>query len=120
MPDRKSQIAIEFCYTWKYRYPDSHVFWVHASTFDRFEQAYRDIAKEISIPGTEDPQNDTLIIVRDWLDKPENGSWLLVLDNADDLDLFFELNPSATKRNRSLISDFLPRKCQWLYGYHYS
>ena len=88
MLDRKFQIAIEYCYTWKYRYPNSHVFWVHASTFDRFEQAYRDIAKEISILGTEDPQNDTLIIVRDWLNKPENGSWLLVLGNADNLDLF--------------------------------
>ena len=62
----------------------------------------------MSIPGTEDPQNNTLIIVRDWLNKPENGSWLLFLDNADDLDLFFELNPSATKPNHPLISDFLP------------
>jgi hypothetical protein len=62
----------------------------------------------MSIPGTEDPRNDALIIVRDWLNKPENGSWLLVLDNADDLDLFFELNPSATKPNHPLISNFLP------------
>jgi tetratricopeptide (TPR) repeat protein len=82
---------------------------VHASTFDRFEQAYRDIAKDISIPGAEDPQNDTLVIVRDWLNKPANGSWLFVLDNADDLELYFDLNPSATKRNHLLISNFLPR-----------
>ena len=61
------------------------------------------------MPGTEDPQNDTLIIVRDWLNKPENGSWLLILDNADDLDLFFELNPSAINPNHPLISNFLPR-----------
>ena len=61
------------------------------------------------IPGTEDPQNNTLIIVRDWLNKPENGSWLLVLDNADDLELFFELNLSATDLDRRLISSFLPR-----------
>ncbi|KAH8660872.1 hypothetical protein BGZ60DRAFT_456220 [Tricladium varicosporioides] len=106
----KSQIAIEYCYTWKDRHPDSHVFWVHASTFDRFEQAYRDIAKDMSIPGTEDPQNDALMIVRDWLNKPENGPWLLVLDNVDDLNLFFGLNqPTSTKPNHSLIGSFLPR-----------
>jgi len=63
----------------------------------------------MAMPGTEDPQNDTLIIVRDWLNKPENGSWLLILDNADDLDLFFELNPSANNPNHPLISTFLPR-----------
>ena len=61
--DRKSQIVIEYCYIWKDRYLDGHVFWVHASTFDRFEQAYRDIAKEMSIPGTRDLQNNTLIII---------------------------------------------------------
>lgn len=107
--DSKSQIAIEYCYTWKDRYPDGHVFWVHAGTFDGFEQAYRDIAKDMSMPGTEDPHNSTLIIVRDWLSKPENGSWLLILDNADDLGLFSELNTSATELDHPLISDILPR-----------
>ena len=63
----------------------------------------------MSIPGTEEPQNDTLPIVRDWLNKLENQSWLLVLDNADNLDLFFESSLSATKLHRPLISDFLPR-----------
>ena len=85
------------------------MFWVHAGTFHRFEQAYRDIAREMSIPGTEDPKSDPLIIVRDWLNKPENGPWLLILDNADDLDLFFELNRSETEPNSALLSDFLPR-----------
>ncbi len=63
----------------------------------------------MSIPGTEDPQNDLLILVQDWLGKPKNGSWLLVLDNADNLDLFFDSNLSATKQNHLLISNFLPR-----------
>jgi tetratricopeptide (TPR) repeat protein len=86
---------------------------VHASTFDSFEQAYRDIAKEMSIPGTEDPQADNLNIVRDWLSKAENGSWLFILDNADDLDLFFGVNSSTTTSttisNHRHISDFLPK-----------
>ncbi|KAH8585975.1 heterokaryon incompatibility protein-domain-containing protein [Bisporella sp. PMI_857] len=106
---KKSQIAIEYCYIWRDRYPYSHVFWVHVSTLDRFEQAYRDIAKDMCIPGSEDPQNDTLILVRDWLSKPDNGSWLIVLDNADDPDLFFELNLSVTNSNHPLISNFVPQ-----------
>lgn len=83
--------------------------WVHASTLDRFEQAYRDIGKVLSIPGIEDPKNDSLVLVRQWLSKPENGSWLFVLDNADDLSLFYELDPSAIKPSSPLISDLLPR-----------
>ena len=108
-PNRKSQIAIEYSYAWRDRYPDNHIFWVHASTFDRFEQAYRDIAKRMAIPGTEDAKNYSLTIVRDWLSKPENGSWLFILDNADDLHLFFEEDSSATKPDRPLVSDLLPR-----------
>jgi tetratricopeptide (TPR) repeat protein len=63
----------------------------------------------MSIPGTEDPQKDTLILVREWLNKPENGSWLFVLDNADDPSLFLESNPSVAASNHGLLSDFLPR-----------
>lgn len=106
---RKSQIAIEYCYLWKERYPESHVFWVHSGTLDGFQQAYRDIAREMSIPGASDPQADTLTIVRDWLSKPENGLWLLVLDNADDLDLWFKSSPSIAEPNLPPIGSFLPR-----------
>ncbi|EPE36432.1 P-loop containing nucleoside triphosphate hydrolase [Glarea lozoyensis ATCC 20868] len=105
----KSQIAIEYCYIWKHRYPESHVFWIHTSSFDQFEQAYREIAKQMSIPGTEDPQSDTLVLVRDWLNTLENGSWLLILDNADDIDLFFELDSTANKPNHPYIGNLLPR-----------
>jgi tetratricopeptide (TPR) repeat protein len=63
----------------------------------------------MSIPGTEDPQNDTLILVRDWLNTPENGSWLLILDNADNISLFFELDPLANKPNHPYIGTLLPR-----------
>ncbi len=94
---------------WKDRYLDSHVFWVHVNTFDRFEQVYRDIAKEMSLPGSEDPQNNTLVIVRDWLSKPENGSWLLVLDNADDLALFFESESSVKEPSCPCVSNLLPQ-----------
>ena len=61
----------------------------------------------MSIPGTEDPQAYSLIIVRDWLSKAENGSWLFVLDNADDLD-FFGVSSLTTTSNHRHISNFLP------------
>jgi len=106
---RKSQVAIEYCYVWKEHHPHGHVFWVHASTRDRFEQAYKGIARDLSIPGSEDPRVDTIVIVRDWLNKRENGSWLLVLDNADEHDLFFGSDLSIRELNSLHISSLLPR-----------
>lgn len=64
-------------------------FWVHASNATRFEQGYRNIAAVAKIPGRDDPKCDILELVQKWLCDETNGSWLMVLDNADDIDTFF-------------------------------
>jgi hypothetical protein len=43
------------------------VFWVHASTQARFEEAYRDIANRLELPGRDDPKASVLRLVYDWL-----------------------------------------------------
>jgi len=67
------------------------VFWVHASNAARFEQAYRDIATMIELPGLGDPKVDILQLVYNWLCDEANGRWLMILDNADDDSVFFPL-----------------------------
>ena len=61
--------------------------WVHASTVPRLDQAYKSIARKLNLPGWDDLDLNTFEVVSDWLS--EHGKWLLVLDNADDLDIFF-------------------------------
>jgi tetratricopeptide (TPR) repeat protein len=60
------------------------VFWVHASNAVRFEQAYREIAAQVELPGRDDPKTDILRAVHSWLCDESNGRWLMVVDNADD------------------------------------
>ncbi|KAF9772959.1 hypothetical protein IL306_009286 [Fusarium sp. DS 682] len=86
----KSQIAIEYAYRVKDSAPQTWVFWVHASSAARFEQGYRGIANTAEIPGREDTKADILKIVYDWLCDNRNGQWLIILDNADDDDCFFD------------------------------
>jgi len=64
------------------------VFWVHASYATRFRQAFASIAQECHIPGCDNPKADVLRLVRSWLQRKEQGRWLMVIDNADDLQLF--------------------------------
>ncbi|VUC33070.1 unnamed protein product [Clonostachys rosea] len=97
----KTQIAIQFTYWLQRRYPDLAVYWVHASNADRFRQSYTSIAKECGIPGLEDPKNDVLPLVKDWLGKKDHGWWLMVVDNADDEDLFTTHQPNAASSTRS-------------------
>jgi tetratricopeptide (TPR) repeat protein len=62
---------------------------VHASTRARFEEAYRGIADRLELPSRNDPKTDTLKLVKDWLCDELNGRWAMVLDNADDVNVFY-------------------------------
>ncbi|KAI9689234.1 MAG: hypothetical protein M1822_000972 [Bathelium mastoideum] len=79
----KSQLAIEYTYRVRDRFPETWVFWIHASNAARFEQSCRDIANVLEIPGWENPKADIFKLIYDWLCKIEE-KWLLVLDNVDD------------------------------------
>jgi len=111
---RKSQIAIEYCYRYRNLHPNKHIVWVHASTRQRLKQAYRDIARRLELPGWNAPAVDTLLLVSEWFN--DNEQWLMVLDNADDLDTFFA-KPTSTitdlEQTRPL-SHYLPQNSRGL------
>jgi hypothetical protein len=80
--------------------PQTFVFWVHASTQARFEEAYRDIVDRLELPGRSDPKANVLRLASDWLRDEANGRWVMVVDNVDDVETFF---PSR-KRQRDDVS----------------
>ncbi|KJZ69702.1 hypothetical protein HIM_10908 [Hirsutella minnesotensis 3608] len=86
---RKTQIALAHVYWLQEACPEVSVFWVHASNAERFRQSFASIAQECQIPGHDDPKMDVLPLVKGWLEKKENGRWLIVLDNADNAQLLF-------------------------------
>ncbi|KAK7416538.1 hypothetical protein QQX98_005142 [Neonectria punicea] len=97
----KSQVAIQFAYDIHHTSPQTSVFWVYASSKPRFEEAYRTIADTVRLPRRNDPSVDVLALVRDWLQKEEAGPWLMVLDNADDVNLFY---PGSNARRDGAVS----------------
>ncbi|KAI1041091.1 hypothetical protein LB505_005896 [Fusarium chuoi] len=100
----KSQIAINFAYSVNYEDPDVNIFWVHASSKPRFEEAYRAIAERMKLPKRDEPSTDILALVRDWLQNNESGRWLMIIDNADDIKLFY---PKGT--DERVLASFLPK-----------
>ena len=103
---RKSQIAIEHCYRFRYQNPNSHVFWVNGSSVQRFEQAYAEISRRLELPGCEDPKVNKLAIVSNWLSDESHEPWLLLLDNTDDERVFFDAqdtDPSQHVNTTALI-----------------
>ncbi|KAB5515127.1 hypothetical protein GE09DRAFT_980228, partial [Coniochaeta sp. 2T2.1] len=86
---RKTQIALAYAYWLQRTRPEVSVFWVHASSAERFRQAYASIAEKCQIPGHDDPKVDVLPLVKRWLEGKGRGRWLMVIDNADDTQVFF-------------------------------
>lgn len=77
------------------------VFWVHAGSRQRVGKDYLDIAKEVGMPGCEDPEFDQLVQVKEWFERKTRGRWILILDNADDIDMLY----GASSR----LADCFPR-----------
>ncbi|KAF2818103.1 hypothetical protein CC86DRAFT_414212 [Ophiobolus disseminans] len=93
----KSQLALQYAHSICDASPQTFVFWVHASTRARFEEAYRDLADQL-LPGRTDPKADVLRLVSNWLRDEANGRWVMVLDNVDDVETFFH----SRKRRRDV------------------
>ncbi|KAI2621788.1 hypothetical protein GGR54DRAFT_599830 [Hypoxylon sp. NC1633] len=84
----KTQIALEAAYRVRDEYPDCSVFWVPAVDATSFENAYRHIGRQLGVKRIEDDQADVKMLVKDALSHESAGSWLMIVDNADDLKLF--------------------------------
>ncbi|KAK3935926.1 putative kinesin light chain [Diplogelasinospora grovesii] len=94
----KTQIALEAAFQVR---GDCSVFWVPAVDATSFENAYRDIGRRLGIAGMDEDKADVKALVKAALSHESAGRWLLIVDNADDMELLF----SATGTG---LSDYLP------------
>jgi hypothetical protein len=78
----KTQLAIEYAY--RYRAEYQAVFWVRAETTETIYASYCELAALLGLPEKEAQEQEIVMqAVQRWL-RQANG-WLLILDNADDL-----------------------------------
>jgi tetratricopeptide (TPR) repeat protein len=106
----KSQLAISYGYSIQESFPDTWVFWIDAERTTKLEQGYREIAHAVRIKGRNDKNADILSLVYEWLRNKSNGNWVMILDNADDKEVFTSC-PSAQCQASSgkQVRDFLPQ-----------
>ncbi len=90
----KTQIAIEYVYRHSEEY--QYVLWVNATEPVTLTEGFVQIARVLQLPIKEE-QDQNLVVeaVKQWL--ANHGGWLLILDNADDLNLASEFLPPVGK-----------------------
>ena len=111
--DSKSQLAIEYAYQFQLSQPQSHVLWINAANRSQFVQAYQDIARKLRLPGFEDSKINLCDLVRDWFDENDDSEWLVILDSADNADIFWGANGDTCAEvnpNERPLIDYIPKR----------
>ncbi|KAJ3495977.1 hypothetical protein NLG97_g3008 [Lecanicillium saksenae] len=102
----KSQLAIEYAYQITETSKDGWVFWVHAGSRARVEEGFRAIADAIKLPDRHQPKADIPQLLHTWLSNEKNGKWLMILDSADDHEVFYT---AETGSGRQPLASYLPQ-----------
>lgn len=87
--DRKTEIAMQYSHKYREKNPDCHIFWVYESISRSFDDAYKRLAKELEIPECDDSLFDHRKMVLKELEREQTGSWIMIVDNANDYYIYF-------------------------------
>ncbi|EXL39052.1 hypothetical protein FOCG_18327 [Fusarium oxysporum f. sp. radicis-lycopersici 26381] len=87
----KTQIALQLAFWVKENKPDYSVFWMPAFSMAGFEQECVKLVRALGIPCS--AGEDVKDAVRQHLSSKDAGSWFLIVDNADDAEIFQKSTP---------------------------
>jgi hypothetical protein len=71
-------------------YPDCSVFWVSAVDVPSFEAAFLEIGRHYRVPGINEDNANVKSLVKVYMSQDVAGRWLLIVDNADDIEMLYE------------------------------
>lgn len=84
----KTQIALELAYRLREKVPECSIFWIPCISHESVEQAYLSIASALGVLITEPEKAKEK--VKAHLSQESSRTWLLIFDNADDLEMWME------------------------------
>jgi tetratricopeptide (TPR) repeat protein len=110
----KTQVALELIFRTRKKHKDCIVIWIPVTSIESLHQAYRDVAKQLRVPGWEDEKADPKRLVQLHLSKESTGRWLLLFDNADDIDMWIAKAGSDAQHEAGSypLIDYLPKNKQ--------
>jgi hypothetical protein len=105
----KTQIALEAAFRIQKASPDRSVFWISATSTASFEKGFRDIGQALRIPGINEDKADVKSLVKTFLSQESASRWLLIIDNADDIEMLYSrANESNESSGSPALADYLP------------
>jgi tetratricopeptide (TPR) repeat protein len=106
----KTNLLIELVHRTREKHKNCSIIWLPATNMGGLQKAYREVAQQLEIPGWKDKKENIARLVQLYLSKESAGQWLLVFDNADDINMWID-TPGSEQKSDSLI-DYLPKSRQ--------
>ncbi|KAJ5729684.1 Acyl transferase/acyl hydrolase/lysophospholipase [Penicillium malachiteum] len=101
----KTQIALELAYRAQESDTDCSVFWVPAMSPESIHQAYLGICDNLGLGVACKEKNEVLQTVQEYFSHQKSGRWLLIFDNADDIEMWGKSSEPGVRTN---FQQFLP------------
>ncbi|KAE8396152.1 hypothetical protein BDV23DRAFT_193008 [Aspergillus alliaceus] len=98
----KTQIALELAYRAREKVPGISIFWIPCTSYENVEQAYLSLASSLGI--TDIKPAEVKEQVKTFLSQEHAGRWLLIFDNADDMEMWTKGSATAPP-----LKDILPQ-----------
>ncbi|KAJ5504600.1 Tetratricopeptide-like helical [Penicillium fimorum] len=98
----KTQIALELAYRTREKVPERSIFWIPCTSYESVQQAYVNIASALGISDIEPAKMKEQ--VKSHLSQDRAGKWLLIFDNADNMEMWTKGSATAPP-----LKNFLPR-----------
>ncbi|KAN0070835.1 hypothetical protein V8E54_011000 [Elaphomyces granulatus] len=89
----KTQIALELAYRVRDKTPECSIFWIPSTSIEKIEQAYMNIGEYLGLRDV--TPAEMKMRVKTHLSSDEAGSWLLIIDNADDMNIWVTSDGSS-------------------------
>ena len=93
----KTQLALELAYKTREKHKNCSVIWIPATNMESLQRAYLNAAQQLSIPGWKEQRADAKKLVQGYLSKESTGQWLLMFDDADDIEMLIDYLPRTAQ-----------------------
>lgn len=104
----KSRLAMEIAYRTKLKRPSCSIFWIQATDLSSIRRGFRDIAEALKLQVSGATDLERLEVVRKRLSEDEMGEWLLILDDADNNNVWLRRKAGDSSVHPVLL-DYIPQ-----------
>ncbi|KAJ4294113.1 hypothetical protein N0V90_007803 [Kalmusia sp. IMI 367209] len=104
----KTQLVLEFLYRLREKHKYYSAIWIHATSMESLDQGYHAVAQQFGIRGSGGEDTDVKKTVQDFLSGESAGHWVMIFDNADDINMWIDKPNSKAQQSIRLI-DYIPR-----------